>query len=138
MIRKKLMLVFIAILSIALVAGCAGSSGDDNGDNNSEEQSDIDESTDIASPIDIKLSEFKITPSNITIQKGETINFKIENDGTTFHTYTIEGLDEEVRLQSGESNSFEVKFDKPGTYGVLCTVPGHADRGMIGEIKVED
>ncbi len=138
MLKKMSILLLIAILSISIIAGCAGSGGDDNGNDRSDEQTDIDESTEIASPIDIKLSEFKITPSNITIQKGETINFKVENDGSTFHTYTIEGLDEELRLQSGQSDNVEIKFDKPGTYKVLCTVPNHEDRGMVGEIKVED
>jgi len=40
-------------------------------------------------------------------------------------------------LKPGESGSTTFTAGAPGTYHYICTVPGHALQGMIGEFIVE-
>ena len=39
-------------------------------------------------------------------------------------------------IASGDSGTLSVDAE-PGDYGVLCTIPGHAEQGMTGSIKIE-
>ncbi|MEO6579301.1 MAG: multicopper oxidase domain-containing protein [Candidatus Limnocylindria bacterium] len=37
-----------------------------------------------------------------------------------------------VAVESGESTVAAIRFPEPGTYPYSCSVPGHAEAGMVG------
>lgn len=97
----------------------------------------------------------RFEPGRLTISAGETVSFTSESDDAHSVTVYEDGLPEgasyfasggfesegEARddvagglLSPGES--FEVKFDVPGTYRYFCIA--HEDLGMIGRIVVEE
>jgi uncharacterized cupredoxin-like copper-binding protein len=91
----------------------------------------------------IKESEFKLSPSSVTLSKPGTYNFKAENVGSTQHSLEIEGKGvkgeaqlEEV-LDPGQSGVLTVSFQKSGTYEMYCPVDGHEQEGMKGEVVVK-
>lgn len=86
----------------------------------------------------------------INANVGDKIVFNVENAGKGFHalgvTAEAEGFggifpSSEVAsaaspLKAGESGSSEWVPGEEGTYYYICTVPGHRDLGMVGEIIV--
>ena len=97
----------------------------------------------------IKETEFKLSPSSVTLSKPGTYKFKTENKGTTQHSLEIEGKgvksegSEEGEaalkqaLNPGQSGVLTVTFEKPGTYDMYCPVDGHEQAGMKGEVVVK-
>ena len=97
----------------------------------------------------IKESEFKLSPSTVTLSKPGTYAFKAENEGSYQHSLEIEGkglkveggeageAELEQALNPGESGVLTVTFEKPGTYEMYCPVDGHEQEGMKGEVVVK-
>ena len=86
----------------------------------------------------------------INVNVGDKIIFNIENGGKSFHSFGVtkdtEGFGgiipgSEVAspnnpLKPGESGTSEFVAGEEGTYYYICTVPGHREQGMVGEIIV--
>ncbi len=88
--------------------------------------------------VDISETEYKIDPADPSVKAG-SVTFNVTNDGSTVHDLEIEGDGvEEVTdtIQPGDSDELTVDL-KPGTYEMYCTIDGHADLGMEGEVTVQ-
>ena len=97
----------------------------------------------------IKETEFKLSPSSVTLSKPGTYKFKAENEGSYQHSLEIEGKgvksegseegEAELKqaLNPGQSGVLTVTFQKPGTYEMYCPVDGHEQEGMKGEVVVK-
>ena len=97
----------------------------------------------------IKETEFKLSPSSVTLSKPGTYKFKAENEGSYQHSLEIEGKGVksegseegdaalEQALNPGQSRVLTVTFEKPGTYEMYCPVDGHEQEGMKGEVVVK-
>lgn len=86
----------------------------------------------------------------INVNVGDKIIFNIVNDGRSFHSFGVtkdtEGFGgiidgSEVAspnnpLKPGEGGTSEFVAGEEGTYYYICTVPGHRELGMFGEIIV--
>jgi len=106
---------------------------------------------DVIKTVAIKESDFKLSPSTVTLSKPGTYAFKVEDDGSTQHSLEIEGEgvkseggeDEggeaqlEQTLDPGQSGVLMVSFQKPGTYEMYCPVDGHEQMGMKGKVVVK-
>ena len=87
---------------------------------------------------------------SIDMSVGDKIMFNVVNDGKSFHSFGVtkdtEGFSgiipgSEIAsasnpLKAGESGSSEFVAGEEGTYYYICTVPGHREQGMVGEIIV--
>ena len=97
----------------------------------------------------IKETEFKLSPSSVTLSKPGTYMFKAENVGSMQHSLEIEGKgvksegseggEAELKqvLDPGQSGVLTVTFQKSGTYEMYCPVDGHEQEGMKGEVVVK-
>ena len=66
------------------------------------------------------------------------VNVTLINNGMQPHDFTLEGYDIKTKtLSSGQSDSVAFTADKTGTFTYYCSVPGHRDLGMIGQLVVE-
>ena len=86
----------------------------------------------------------------IEMSVGDKVIFNVVNDGKSFHAFGVtkdaEGFGgiipgSEVAsasnpLKAGESGTSEFVAGEEGTYYYICTVPGHREQGMVGEIIV--
>ena len=96
-------IVIAVVVATLFVAGCQGRSV---GPSPSEVQE-----------VEITMSEFKFEPSTIEVKAGK-VKFHFNNTGAIEHTAVI------PELSKGTS------MVKPGTYNIVCDIPGHKEAGM--------
>jgi FtsP/CotA-like multicopper oxidase with cupredoxin domain len=88
-------------------------------------------------PVPVALSEFKITPTAVTMPTGGKLH--VENTGTVVHSLQVKEANIKTPdLKPKESKDLDLSTLKAGSYTLLCTVPGHADSGMKGTLTVSD
>ncbi len=75
------------------------------------------------------------TASTATAPAGP-LEFVMENPSPIEHNIALEGDGEGPVVGTGGTSQFKANL-KPGKYTFLCTVPGHADGGMKGELTVK-
>ena len=83
---------------------------------------------------------------------GDKVVFDVDNGGKSFHAFGVTSEDEgfggiiagsEVAaasnpLKPGEGGTSEFIAGEEGVYYYICTVPGHREQGMVGQIIVGD
>lgn len=107
--------------------------------------------------VTVVLKEYGFTPSTLVFRQGVPYKLVIENRGERKHYFTAEeffraiatrklqSIDGEVKapyfsaIEVYEGRSLDLYFIpvRTGSYGLLCTMEGHADMGMRGEIRIE-
>lgn len=96
------------------------------------------------------------TPSTLEVKRGETVRFIVRNQGKVLHEMVL-GTPEELtrhaelmrkfpEMEHDDPNMVHVKpgaagelawtFDKVGTFGFACLIPGHFEAGMSGKVVV--
>jgi plastocyanin len=114
------------VLTVAL-AGCGG-------DEESSPSSSGEGQT-----IEIRLSDFALDPSQVSVQKPGTYTFRAVNDGQTVHALEIEGhgVEEETEdIQPGETADLTIELTEAGDYELYCPVDDHRGMGMDGSVQV--
>lgn len=101
--------------------------------------------------------DFAFDPDEITVASGETITFRVINDGAIPHDFTLgdqatqDAHEEEmaemeemehddpntIKLEAGETKDLTWQFTDPGTVLIGCHEPGHYAAGMKGTVTVE-
>ena len=88
----------------------------------------------------------------INMEVGDKVMFNVVNDGRSFHSFGVTHDDEgfsgiipgsEVAsasnpLKAGEGGTSEFIAGEDGVFYYICTVPGHREQGMVGQIIVGD
>jgi uncharacterized cupredoxin-like copper-binding protein len=146
------LLVFAFVLtSCGGGGGYSGSSGGGGGGSGSASSSNTTggASGGVIKTVAIKETQFKLSPSSVTLSKPGTYAFKAENNGSVQHSLAIEGKGVKSEggqageaklkqaLNPGQSGVLAVTFQKPGTYDMYCPVDGHEQLGMKGEVVVK-
>ncbi len=86
--------------------------------------------------VSVDEKEWQITLGAKEVSAG-TVKFTVKNDGSVEHNFVIKEAN--VRLdgiQPGTSKEFTANL-KPGTYTVLCDIPGHEEAGMKATLTVK-
>ena len=87
-----------------------------------------------ARTITVTARDFSLTPSVLRVRVGETVNIVFKDDGSMFHTFTISALGFDLRANAGNSISGALHLNHAGTFQFICSVPGHAQLGMRGQL----
>ena len=74
----------------------------------------------------------------IEAQAGQEVHLTIRNDGVLDHNFVSNELEINLHLSPGESESFTFILNKAGNYNFICSIPGHEDAGMVGEIVISE
>lgn len=86
-----------------------------------------------------KIEVYRWDPGQINIEKGEKVNLYINGINGEEHPFFIEGTDIKGTVKKGEETMVTLKFDKEGTYRLICET--HGDRNhngpMIADIIVD-
>lgn len=83
-------------------------------------------------------TEFSFNPSAITVTKGQPVTITFKNEGAYPHNFTLSDLQVNTKtIQPGETDTVTFTPDKTGSFSYVCTVPGHADKGMKGTLTVQ-
>lgn len=82
-------------------------------------------------------NEFQFSPHAIHVEKGQQVTVVFRNEGALSHNLTIPNLRVHTEtVQSGGTDTIEFTAKKAGTYPFFCSVPGHKQAGMTGEVNV--
>lgn len=88
-----------------------------------------------ATEIVITANDNKFEPAEYTAPSGQPLKITLKNAGNNPHTVEIEKLIAETSLAPGQSKSFEIAAQSPGTYELECEI--HLDEGMKGTFVVK-
>jgi plastocyanin len=143
----------IALATVTLLLAGVGlvACGDDDDDMAATEATTTEEAAaGGGGATEVSMTEYAFDPAELTVSKGDTIT--VTNDGQLPHNYTVmegeeagAGLPPDVRdlalgtgdVDPGSSGEYEVGDMALGEYKVICTIPGHAEKGMKGTLTVE-
>jgi len=108
--------------------------------------------------IDIAMTDnMRFTPDRITVRLGETIRFRIRNQGAMLHEMVIgtrKELEDHAALMlkfpnmeheepymahvaKGRTGQMVWTFNRAGEFEFACLVAGHFQAGMVGKITVQ-
>lgn len=100
--------------------------------------------------------DMRFRPASIEVKKGETIRFRVKNDGQLRHEMVLGTRAEleahaahmrkspamahddpnAVSVEPGGTGTLVWHFTKAGRFDFACLVPGHFEAGMQGKIVV--
>jgi uncharacterized cupredoxin-like copper-binding protein len=113
-----------------------------------------------ATDITVEMTDFAYSPASITVPSGEPVTLTLKNIGNIEHDFVVEKIDattqviddsgsaahhvhgEEqnydlhVSANAGDTSVLKLTASESGTYQIFCSVEGHKEAGMIGELVV--
>ena len=87
-----------------------------------------------ANTTDVSLKDFAIDPDELSIAAGSTLN--LSNDGAVVHNLAVEQV-ASAMIDAGGTGELDLRDLPPGTYTMICEVPGHEAAGMTGTLTIE-
>jgi Cu+-exporting ATPase len=77
-------------------------------------------------------------PAEVHVTAGRFVVLEFDNQDLVFHDWMVEGLaNVDAPARPGQTARIRFRIDRPGTYRVVCSVPGHAESGMTGTLVVD-
>ncbi|HSO28444.1 MAG TPA: heavy metal translocating P-type ATPase, partial [Candidatus Sulfomarinibacteraceae bacterium] len=87
----------------------------------------------------VTASGFRFQPAEVTVRAGEWVVVEFTNEDEVVHDWMVEGVPNvDVPARPGQTATLRFVLDKPGMYMVMCSIPGHAEAGMVGMLVVEE
>jgi plastocyanin len=131
---RRLSLLGAVVVAVGLT-GCGGGNGNEQAETSGSSSS----TQPVVKTVKIDESEFKLTPSSVSLPKTGAYEFKVVNKGSITHALEVEGKgveEESDKIGAGNSATLDVTFKEAGSYEMYCPVDGHKDQGMKGTITV--
>lgn len=122
--KKTLIFVIVAILSLGLLTACGGGGG-------------------AAKEIEVLMGEggeMKFNPATLSVKKGEKVAITIVNkDAAQDHTLVLTDFNVKSKtVKPGQKETLNFTASKTGEFNFQCDVPGHKDGGMVGKLTVTE
>jgi nitrite reductase (NO-forming) len=157
---KTITLLALAVLAAALLVGCAQDSTDTSSDNPEMQKQVMEEQSGSASTNPTRESstgtksgtagnrfslvanpsgELKWQPTTLKGEAGN-VTISLTNESPVEHDVALAGSGGKILGQSKKvtkgSADLKIKDLKAGTYQYFCTIPGHKQAGMVGELTI--
>jgi Cu+-exporting ATPase len=121
-VRDAAFLAVIALLALGVVAGVTAADR---------------ALTASAQQVRVVASDMRFEPAMIEIRAGELVAVTVTNEDSVVHDWMVDGVaNVDVPVRPGQTSTLRFVIDKPGTYEIMCSYPGHAEAGMVGELIV--
>ena len=126
----------VAVLAAAavLVGACGGGSEEDAGNTAGPDKPPAESSG--GPTINVVGKEFSYDPAKLTLKASEGSTIVLKNVGAIEHDITVDEAGFKLTVPGTNTGEKVLKVDKPGTYEFYCSVAGHKDAGMKGELTV--
>lgn len=152
MLKRWMMLLSVSMMALLVLTACGGDDDDDD---------DADAPTSAAmttatmatggeatmpagggaadGPITVTMNDtMKFDPATMTVAAGSEVSIHLVNAGAIEHDFSLDESDVDEALDGGDEDDFTFTApSEPGTYEYYCSVPGHAQAGMKGELVVQ-
>lgn len=94
-----------------------------------------------AASISVMAGDFTFAPKKLSMRAGAPTRLELKNDGAVEHALVVRapnGAGDWIHLHAQPKgvDAATYRIDHPGTYRVLCTIAGHTEAGMVGELVV--
>src|SRR5690606_38986318 len=90
-----------------------------------------------AAEVDVEAYDYRFSPETIQVRAGSTVTVRLRNQGVEHHNWAAPELNVATPdIPSGSEAVIEFTPGRPGTYEIVCTVPGHRQLGMVGKLVV--
>lgn len=110
--------------------------------------------------VTVTMTEFGFEPKTISVTAGSPVELTLVNEGAVEHDFVVEVIavtdvsssntgehhmsteehseyDLHTSTAAGETSTLAFTPTEAGTYQIICSVPGHKDAGMTGELIVK-
>ena len=88
-------------------------------------------------PVTVDMHEFAFNPNQFTIPANTDVQVTFTNSGALPHNFTCDGLNLKTDdVPAGGTAQLTINA-AAGTYDFHCSIPGHADAGMVGTLTVQ-
>lgn len=89
----------------------------------------------------VRGNEFGFEPRTLELRAGAPTRIQLENEGAIEHSLVVKAPDGEgdwIHLHAlpKQTDAGIYEIGRPGRYPVLCTIQGHVEAGMVGELVV--
>jgi uncharacterized cupredoxin-like copper-binding protein len=116
----------VALVTLALLCGCGGGGST---------------TTQPSGSTKVSMTEFKFTPSDISVSAGKVVFFVVNDGNGTSHDLVIRDatgktIAKSELVSSGDSTVLTVDNIAAGTYTIFCDQAGHEASGMKGTLTV--
>ena len=65
------------------------------------------------------------------------VTFSVKNDGAVEHNFVIQETEQRLDgIQPGQTKTLQATL-QPGTYNIVCDIPGHSEAGMKATVTVK-
>lgn len=86
--------------------------------------------------IQVNGDEFWFNPSTLDVPRGELVRIVFNNTGRETHDLSVTSANVYIVAEPGETVEALAVFDDPDTF--FCSIGGHAEAGMIGDLRVDN
>ena len=88
--------------------------------------------------ITVEGDEYSFSPKSLSVTAGERIRLTFKNNGNLPHNFTIDGLGVATRtIAGGQTDIVEFTAQTSETFTFYCSVGGHRELGMEGDLEVQ-
>jgi uncharacterized cupredoxin-like copper-binding protein len=113
-------------IALTLLAACGGDDDIATPDEGGGAAGDV---TVVAEDVDFGADAYQVEAGDVT--------FDYVNEGVIEHSLVVEGVDDFRLLVEtrGDTDQGSVELE-PGSYRLICDIPGHAQAGMVADLEV--
>lgn len=87
--------------------------------------------------LDVTAKNVRFTPADLTVRAGQWTVLSFTNDDPVVHDWMVEDIPNlDAVARPGQTSTLRFVLDTPGEYMVMCSIPGHAEAGMVGTLTV--
>lgn len=136
--------IFLVLILVVLLTGCAGAGT----------------SQTAATEITVEATDFAYNPVSVTVPAGQPVTLTLNNTGAVEHDFVVDKINvtdvqasdtgPAAHHQMGDMPKYDLHFFakagdtailnftalEPGTYEIFCSIEGHREAGMIGQLIV--
>jgi uncharacterized cupredoxin-like copper-binding protein len=147
----------LAIVSVLALAACSSSNGEPTASIQDSQSVVAAADWSHAQSIDVGLSSFAFTPTNLSLQHDQPYKIHLVNNSSDTHTFSSKDLfsavavqkvekggvtqpslqDKSVSLAPNEQADLYLVAVKPGTYHIYCDEFMHDTMGMHGNVTIQ-
>jgi uncharacterized cupredoxin-like copper-binding protein len=127
----------VALLAAGLGIGACGGGSDDDKSSAGGKAQDTAPPAASGSKTEVVGKEFSYEPAKLTLKAGQPATVVLKNTGSIEHDITVADAGFKLTVAGSNTGEKTLTMAKPGTYEMYCSVAGHKEAGMKGEITVE-
>ncbi|MBA3415384.1 MAG: cupredoxin domain-containing protein [Chloroflexia bacterium] len=85
--------------------------------------------------VSIELADMVFRPATVEIPANRPVSLELHNTGGLEHDWSVDELAFSPNVRPGQSLVVELSAPT-GVYQVYCSLPGHREAGMVGQLEV--